>query len=72
METHRMEVERIDVISTKPFAEVVATLERLVPIADISVIQRMIASRCSAQEIKRAQRISGEVALALKQCPPAS
>jgi len=36
METHRMEVERIDVISTKPFAEVMATLERHVPTANIS------------------------------------
>jgi hypothetical protein len=44
METHRMEVERIDVISTKPFAEVVATLERLVPIADMSAILRMMTA----------------------------
>ena len=53
METYRMDVERVDVVSPRPFSEVVATLERHVPIADLSVILRMIASRSSAQEIER-------------------
>jgi hypothetical protein len=53
-ETYRMEVKRIDVVSSKPFGEVVAALEQHVPIADMSVILRIIASRLSAQEIERA------------------
>jgi len=54
METYCMEVERIGVVSSKPFGEVVAALEQHVPIADMPVILRMIASRLSAQEIERA------------------
>jgi uncharacterized protein (DUF302 family) len=54
METYRMDVERVDVLATKSFSEVVATLERHVPIGDMSTILRMIASRPSAQEIERA------------------
>jgi hypothetical protein len=54
MEGYGMEVEKVYVVSTKSFSEVVATLERHVPTADMAVILRMIASRPSAQEIERA------------------
>jgi len=53
MGAHHIEVERIDVTSTKPFAEVVATLEKHVPIADMPAILKMITSRLSAPEIER-------------------
>lgn len=53
MGAHHMEVERVDVISTKPFAEVVTTLEQHVPIADMPAILKMITSRLTAQEIER-------------------
>ena len=54
METYRMKVERVDVVYTKSFFEVVTALERHVPMSDLSVTLRMIASRASAREMERA------------------
>ena len=51
METYRMEVERIDVVSSQTLWR---GRGRFGPIADMSVILRMIASRLGAQEIERA------------------
>jgi len=53
LDTYNLRVERIDVISTRSFSEVVATLEKNVPIADMSVILGMLAKRPSAGEIER-------------------
>jgi hypothetical protein len=44
METYHVQVERIDVVSGKAFAEVVATLEKNAPIVESSALVHMISS----------------------------
>jgi uncharacterized protein (DUF302 family) len=55
-------VERIDRVSTKPFAETVATFEQKVPQADVSAFRQLITSHASRSQIEeKVQGMTGDL-----------
>jgi hypothetical protein len=56
------EVDRIDITSTKPYVDALATFEKKVPPADIGTLNRLVGARASTREIEDAVRsMAGEL-----------
>lgn len=54
METNEFAVERIDVVTTRSFAETVAVFEKRVPPANLSTFVQLITGRATAGEVETA------------------
>ncbi len=52
MKKYRFDGQRIEVISTKTFQDIIAAFERRIPIADFSAFARLVADGASTQEIQ--------------------
>jgi len=52
MKAHEFAVVRVDVVTRRPFAEVVTRLEQKIPSADLATLNRLVHSQASASEIE--------------------